>query len=237
MFLDTVHELDLASQTWKLLANRIPDGPTSRHVTLALPGDDKILLHNHRCVDYVYLWDINSQKFSKQATKGPCPSPRGLHAACCLPGDKNKIVFFGGAAQDGTMSNQVFVLDTDEWTWEEKIVADSGSCPTPRASPCLCALKNDNHVIMFGGAEAVEGGLKPHGDVWLFEIDQAKWTCLVPSNRLDTPPPRNGAVLMRLNTIAKDNDDDACQEFLLAGGWAPFQETWDDCYILRVTQE
>ena len=215
MFLNTVHELDLDSMQWRKLPAVLPEGPASRHVCVVL--DDTILLHTHRCTDYVWLW--NGQEFIKQSTTGPCPSPRGLHAACRV--GKNQVVIFGGAAQDGTMSSQVFSLNTDTWTWREIKPINDG--PSPRASPCIGAL-DESHVLIYGGAEAVDGGLYPHGDVWSMNLETCEWTCLVPSDNPSAPPPRNGAAL-----LPQDSG-----EFLLTGGWAPFVETWDDCHLLKV---
>ena len=90
---------------------------------------------------------------------------------------KNLIVLFGGAAQDGTMSNEVFVLDTVTWEWTTiECVDDStnpSNIPSPRASPCLVAL-DDTTCIVFGGASRIppsEGnGLHGCSDTWLLEL-------------------------------------------------------------------
>lgn len=238
MFLDTVHELDLTSKTWTFWkSTRLPDGPASRHVALPLPDSNQILVHTHRCIDFVWLLDVEKQEFIRQPTTGSCPSPRGLHAACRIK--NHHIVMFGGAAQDQTMSNQVFVLDTQTWEWTERIAANPAG-PEPRASPCLCAV-DDEHVIVFGGAQATGGGLKPHGDLWLFHLETSTWTLLQPTFQEsdNAPPPRNAAAMFRIastTTTSSSNSTPTC-EFLLTGGWAPFVQTWDDCHILRLYKD
>jgi len=248
VILDTVHELDLLSErmpTWRQLAVTIPDGPTSRHVAVALHNNNnnQILLHNHRCVDCVWLLDPATETFAKQPTTGPCPSPRGLHGACLLlSNNSNKLLVFGGAAQDQTMSNEAFVLDTDTWEWsriEAAAAAGSNDGPTPRASPCVVAV-SETVVVVFGGAEYSEtmGGLKPRADVWALDVEKKKWTCLLKDDAPGSPPPRNAATLTEIasDDDDDDDDDDGCRSFLLTGGWAPFRETWDDCYVLKVRQ-
>ena len=227
MFLDTVHELDLETLEWRKLPTVIPDGPCSRHVAVTLPKLDKILVHHHRCDNFVWLLDP-SDGFTKQETKGPCPSSRGLHAGALAGSDR--FVVFGGAAQDGTMSNEAFVLDTTSWEWST--IKTNDPCPSPRAGACICAVDKD-HVIVFGGAERTDqGGLNARADVWLLSLAEQKWQLLVPDDgETSGPPPRNGAAFIELASV------DGTKEFLLAGGWAPFKQTWDDCFVLRVSQE
>ena len=233
-FLDTVHELDLDTLAWRKLPTLIPDGPCSRHVAVTLPKRDQILVHHHRCDDnHVWLLDPSSSDggiFTRQKTIGPCPSSRGLHAAALAGPDQ--FVVFGGAAQDGKMSNEAFVLDTTSWKWSAIKTTDDGPCPSPRAGACMCAIDKD-HVIVYGGAERTdEGGLNARSDVWLLSLAEQTWELLISDDGENNgPPPRNGAALLEIKSV------DGAKEFLLAGGWAPFIQTWDDCFVLRVTQE
>jgi hypothetical protein len=225
VFLDTVHELDLDSFRWKLLAAKLPDGPSSRHVAVTIDAE-RIILHTHRCLDFVYVWD--GEAFLKQPTTGPCPSPRGLHAACHVA--DNQVIIFGGAAQDGTMSNEVFSLDTRTWEWTKLHI--SGKSPSPRAAPCLVCVDN-YRMLLYGGAQyEVDGGLEANGDVWLLDLERLTWECLIPSTDSTAPPPRNAAALLPINQTGE-----FCGEFLPSGGWAPFRETWNDCHLLRITAD
>ena len=120
-------------------------------------------------------------KWEHQPTTGDVPSSRGLHCATSLaygPNDDDDdandtddddannnattkaMVIFGGAAKDGNMSNEVFVLDVRSWKWTRldcsSSVGDDGGndgddIPTPRAGACLCPL-DDHSVLLFGGA-------------------------------------------------------------------------------------
>jgi hypothetical protein len=232
VILDTVHELNLSNgdsdsdnASWKKLDVTMPGGPTSRHVAVTIPSTGTILIHTFRCDNHVLLFDPAVGEFRRQPTTGPCPSSRGLHAATMV--NATTFCVFGGAAQDQSMSNESFLLDTVTWEWTK--INPTGDCPSPRAGPCLCS-DNNGCVVLFGGAEASETGLKPRADVWSLSLDTQEWTLLLDDK--DGPPPRNAATLTEI-----DLTDQTGTGFILTGGWAPFRQTWDDCYVLRIHDE
>eukprot|EP00547_Thalassionema_nitzschioides_P006310 CAMPEP_0194222288 /NCGR_PEP_ID=MMETSP0156-20130528/32563_1 /TAXON_ID=33649 /ORGANISM="Thalassionema nitzschioides, Strain L26-B" /LENGTH=332 /DNA_ID=CAMNT_0038953011 /DNA_START=140 /DNA_END=1135 /DNA_ORIENTATION=- len=210
VILDDVYCLN-NNMEWEKMPVLFPDGPTSRHVAVSL-NDDKILLHNHRCLDHVYVFDCS--KFQTQPTTGISPGSVGLHAACLSSDNNDHVVIFGGATQDGSMSNQCHVLNTKTWEW--KLISTSGSSsPCPRAGACLVPCGN-HQVLLFGGAEATPSGLEPKNDVWILDWKRNTW------NKLDcsgpSPEPRNAATLTVMPTSAESSQD---HQFLLTGGWAP----------------
>ncbi|KAL7473790.1 hypothetical protein ACHAXS_014387 [Conticribra weissflogii] len=260
----------------------IPGGPTSRHVALPIHicdaegvEKDMILLHNHRCQNFVQLLSIDTNEKSNenfkanwttQSTKGECPSSRGLHCAAQIVSSTSKstkgVVIFGGAAKDGNMSNEAFFLDVSSWTWTKLDCAgksdndDShendgegtvGGMPSPRAGACLCPL-DENSVLLFGGAEPSEGGLRGLNDVWVLQVDfengKGQWECLVPSESQSQsnsrPSGRNAATLTRIDPkgllpecLWKKSLDDSF--YILQGGWYPFRHTYNDVFLLRVS--
>jgi hypothetical protein len=223
VILDTIHKFKSKTNEWVLLDDvTLPDGPASRHVCLTLTNN-KLLFHNHRCTDHIFLFD--GKEFEKQTTTGTAPSSRGLHAATML--DDSHALVFAGAAQGGSMSNECFVLDLCTWKWTQLKVDEAKDAPTPRASPCLCQF-SAHCAIVFGGASVGDAGLVPEGDVWALHIDvdykNATWQLL----SSDGPAPRNAATLNLIDC------DEGSKEYLLAGGWAPFVETHDDCFVLKV---
>jgi hypothetical protein len=236
--LETIHRLDFGrdqdsgttNPTWAHLDVVTPGGPTSRHVAVAIPERNQIVLHNHRCHDMVWIFDADRESFVQQTTSGPCPSARGLHSATLS--SKHEIVFFGGASQDQTMSNEVFVLDTKSWTWR-KLMDNEKKAPSPRASPCLCRW-SDDIVLVYGGAESSSLGLTPRSDVWALDLRKETWNCLLPDDQPAStfcPPARNAATLVEMSSSENG------KEYLLTGGWAPFRETWDDNFVLRVHED
>lgn len=235
----------MTSPMWKMDPSINLGEPTSRLVAVPL-SDTIVLVHNHRCTDHVLLVELIDDESQiqtrRQQTTGRSPSPRGLHAAAVCRSSHTKVVFFGGAAQSGEMSNELHVLDTTTWKWEE--IQVTGHCPSPRASPCLCLLedsadsisKNEATFVLFGGADRslVEEGVPLHGcnDLWLLRLsfeDQcitAKWEH-VPTDSL--PPGRNAATLTPLPNER--------YTFVLQGGWYPFRITHRETYLLKLTKE
>jgi len=260
----------------------IPGGPTSRHVALPIricdvegAEKDLILLHNHRCQNFVQLLSMDSSensennlyaKWTLQSTKGECPSSRGLHCAAQIVSSTSNItkgvVIFGGAAKDGNMSNEVFFLDVHSWTWTKldcagkQDIDDSHNkngegivrgMPSPRAGACLCPL-DEYSVLLFGGAEPSEEGLRGLNDLWVLQVDvengKGRWECLIPSetrNQSDSRPSgRNAATLTRIDPkglLPKYLWEKALGDsfYILQGGWYPFLHTYDDVFVLRVS--
>jgi len=234
--LDTVHEL--GCDGWEEVA-KFPDGPTSRLCAVALPGKDQILVHNHRCLEHVWIFDTDSYEFTKQPTTGQGPGSLGLHVACMI--DDSTFFVFGGATQDGTMSNASFFLDTNTWKWTPVRLVDPSKCPSPRAGASICSYSGTESdkkcAVLFGGAEATEAGLNPRGDVWVMHLLDAKkgkgeWELLLNDDIQNEyyPPPRNAATLTQIAS------DEKSAEFLVTGGWAPFRVTHDDVFVLSLTE-
>lgn len=266
------------------VTNTIPGGPTSRHVAvpLSIKCPEKkeirntICLHNHRCEDHVLLLSTTTNDDGKgkkknvfaqwehQPTTGDAPSSRGLHCAAQLnnklDNTSKAMVIFGGAAKDGFMSNEAFVLDVGTWRWK-RLDCDGGDgnddVPSPRAGACLCPL-DENSVVLFGGASPGEnGGLEGLNDVWVLHVDmeggKGKWQCLSSNQnnagdgQVDNnvcPPGRNAAALSEIdaakllpNNLAwkQEDKEKECVDFLLQGGWYPFRKTYNDAFLLRIS--
>ena len=221
----------------------LPDGPTSRHVAVHLsiskhrndnnkhdggaPREDIIYLHNHRCDDHILQLSITTDakegtrrvRWDHQATTGKAPSSRGLHCATTIH-QSTAMVLFGGAAKDGLMSNESFVLDTETWKWTKldcNIGDDDNNTaarlPAPRAGACLCSL-DEKSVLLFGGATPGEKGLVGLNDVWVLTVNKdsgrGTWDCLIEHQndndgdiKIDDgilrPPGRNAASLNEID--------------------------------------
>ena len=250
VILDSVHALDLNTLEWSYLMD-LPDGPTSRHIVLALPAKSendglhpKILLHSFRSTDHVWIFDPN-EGFTKQPTTGDSPGSLGLHAAAML--DENTMLLFGGAAKDGVMSNKSYILNTKTWEWKQVNLGDNfDNCPSPRAGACIVAYKTKDGKkcgILFGGAETTGAGLNPKGDVWALHLSdeptcKGAWELLLNDKEGGDgspncwPEPRNAATL----TAMPSTNEPGTSKFLLTGGWAPFRRTWDDLFVLSLKE-
>jgi hypothetical protein len=268
----------------------LPDGPTSRHVAVHLsiskqrnddnnnkhdggvPREDVICLHNHRCHDHILQLSITTTakegtcrvRWDRQVTTGEAPSSRGLHCATTIH-QSSAMVLFGGAAKDGLMSNESFVLDTKTWKWTKLdcSIGDDSRLPAPRAGACLCSL-DENSVLLFGGATPGAKGLVGLNDVWVLHVnkdsERGMWDCLIEHQNDDDddggikiddgilrPPGRNAASLNEIDIerlLPKDiiwkrsgSSLGKCKYFLLNGGWYPFRKTYNDIFLLRISPE
>jgi hypothetical protein len=230
------------NKVWKDLGIDL-EQPTSRLCAVTLDNPSQVLVHNHRCIDHVMILDLESSKLNKQPTTGTAPTARGLHTCALLP-NCNKIVLFGGAAQDGNMSNEMFILDTKTWVWKK--VKTEGVAPAPRASPCLVALDEMTCLVYGGASRTDQGGLHGCSDTWLLEFVntdpaggsvEAKWTLLYEDESPLSPPGRNAASLTAISKpISLKDDDRDTKYFLLSGGWYPFRTTYADNYVLKVSK-
>lgn len=239
IILNDVAAMDQSSGTFDTLLEL--DETMSRHVAVSIdPG--LVLIHNHRCVGHVLLLEQKTPDATpvvrKQATTGEAPSPRGLHGACLL--GQQRLVIFGGAAQDQTMSNEVFTLNLKTWNWTRCRIPNDG--PSPRASPCIASL-SDHEIVVFGGAEKDQTfGLKGCNDIWLLTFPLESLSSNTPTWKLlqtqtaIIPPKRNAATLDRIPVPPGANDANG-MFFLLSGGWDPFRLTYNDNYVLCLSQK
>jgi len=239
--------------------------PTSRHIAVRL-DDTTAMIHNHRCIDHVLLIELLNHDqviVRRQPTKGKSPpSPRGLHVATVWS-KRNKVIVFGGAAQSGDMSNELFVLDTLSWEWmtvQIDLPVDDGNggglCPSPRASPCFCTLDEDDDddqtavFLLFGGADRsmVDEGIPLHGcnDLWLLHLSiledgttkntvSAKWECLDTSTPKTTKTTLSPPPGRNAATLTKLPNEE--YTFMLQGGWYPFRKTHQETYLLKLKKE
>lgn len=292
VILDDVSMLDMNTLKWSTCTSTtssssekecatVPGGPTSRHVavSLSIPLENAdndsttrrknvICLHNHRCEDHVLLLSAvdetsNAVEWKHQPTTGEAPSSRGLHCAATIHNCQTMVIF-GGAAKDGNMSNESFILDTITWKWTKLDCSGSKNLPSPRAGASLCTLDYDT-VLLFGGSIPSSGGLVGLNDVWILNVDLesgiGRWDCLIEnaddlvdekSDDTLRPPGRNAATLCPIDatkllpkriiwkesgsTLSVAEEDDGSY-FLLNGGWYPFRETYDDIFLLRISKK
>ena len=246
VFFDTIHMFDPTNKEWTKLSATIPDGGMSRHVVFALPSRSKIVIHTHRCLNFVYVFDPVGSVVKQPTKKNEeAPSSRGLHACCML--DDVHCVMFGGAAQDGTMSNESFLLNTHTWEWSKLKIeqstdtkrGDSNDCniPRPRAGHNLVRFSN-NAVVLFGGAVQGNNGLEPLNDLWVLHVNTTtgcgSWRQIDYFLDEKVPSPRNAATLTEIHS-QEGSDGGQDKLYALVGGWSPFRHTFNDNFILSIS--
>jgi len=56
----------------------------------------------------LHLLDLKTMKWEKPLTGGKTPDPRAWHCSCL---NRNYLFIYGGMLKNGSVSNEVFVLD------------------------------------------------------------------------------------------------------------------------------
>ena len=229
-FLKDVWSLDLCNLHWTKLPD-LPRGPVSRHVAVAFdrPEEPCIVIHTHRCIDSILVYDPALRKVVERETTGSSPSPRGLHAAAAIG---NNFIIFGGAAKSGEMVDDTYALCTagEEWMWRS-LCAD-GPRPSARAGAAVAPCGSDAILLMCGAERANDSSLVPTSDAWLLALDRLEcgsWSRM--EYQGDGPPvARNAAILCAIHDHWVDKN--RAGRLLLHGGWYPFVETRSDSILL-----
>mmetsp|Transcript_12650 Transcript_12650/g.41701 ORF Transcript_12650/g.41701 Transcript_12650/m.41701 type:complete len:331 (+) Transcript_12650:50-1042(+) len=212
-----------SGREWRELPARVPGGPTSRHVACAT-GDGRVLLHNHRCSASVLVFDAETGSFHEQPTRGTAPSARGLHVAFVAG---NEMLVALGADKFGSFCSDAFALNLDTYTWREVTGGGGGVGPTARAGACAAATGAGDGVVLGGAQPSRSGGLEACADVAWRLCPERGWSELELVGGA-APEPRNAAVAAALSGGAEDG-------ILFSGGWVPFQRTYADSWVLRLS--
>jgi len=234
-FKDEIYKLNIKSLEWTK-CNPLPCGPVSRH-TVTTVGDQLIIqTYKEQGSDgQIVVLEADGSCYI-QNTIGQGPSGLSMCTAAAL--DDHTMVIFGGSTKTQTMSENVYLLDTNTWNWsklENKSSEKDGRVPKPIASSSMVSI-DKNTCIVFGGAsiggQGYEGGkgLVGTDETWLLHIDDEKlkavWTLCNPSS-IVRPPSRVAATL---NFFPQDSS-----KLILTGGWNPkTMETYSDNWILEI---
>lgn len=80
------------------------------------------------------------------------------------------MVVFGGSLGARQMSNEVWILDLEQWSWSKPPI--SGPCPHPRGGQSQIVIDNETLLIL-GGCGGPNALLK---DAWLLHMGSPPWT-------------------------------------------------------------
>lgn len=152
-------------------------------------------------------------------TQGTSPEPRQGHSAIRY---QNSMVVFGGEhnTTQQTLSD-VHVLNIDTWTWTKPPI--SGTIPTPRSFHT--AMLFNNKMLVWGGYEQAEDSAYQFSDVdlHLLDLQTWEWSQITPSGTPPEPRSHQSAVLFK-------------DKLLIDGGSYDIYSTWDDFYVLDLSQ-
>ncbi|XP_056398316.1 F-box only protein 42 [Hyla sarda] len=95
------------------------------------------------------------------------PPPMAGHSSCVI-GDK--MIVFGGSLGSRQMSNDVWVLDMEQWSWSKPNI--SRPSPHPRGGQSQIVIDNET-ILILGGCGGPNALFK---DAWLLHMNTNPWT-------------------------------------------------------------
>ncbi|XP_053546233.1 F-box only protein 42 [Bombina bombina] len=95
------------------------------------------------------------------------PPPMAGHSSCVI-GDK--MIVFGGSLGSRQMSNDVWMLDLEQWSWSKPTI--SGPSPHPRGGQSQIIIDHET-ILILGGCGGPNALFK---DAWLLHMHSAPWT-------------------------------------------------------------
>ncbi|XP_051629445.1 F-box only protein 42 [Manacus candei] len=95
------------------------------------------------------------------------PPPMAGHSSCVI---EDKMIVFGGSLGSRQMSNDVWVLDLEQWAWSKPSI--SGPSPHPRGGQSQIVLDNET-ILILGGCGGPNALFK---DAWLLHMQANPWT-------------------------------------------------------------
>ncbi|KAJ8265034.1 hypothetical protein COCON_G00141330 [Conger conger] len=95
------------------------------------------------------------------------PPPMAGHSSSVIG---SKMVVFGGSLGARQMSNEVWVLDLEHWSWSKPPI--TGTAPHPRGGQSQIVL-DDKTLLILGGCGGPNALLK---DAWLLHMAVAPWS-------------------------------------------------------------
>ncbi|NXE01020.1 FBX42 protein, partial [Chaetorhynchus papuensis] len=95
------------------------------------------------------------------------PPPMAGHSSCVI---EDKMIVFGGSLGSRQMSNDVWVLDLEQWAWSKPSI--SGPSPHPRGGQSQIVIDNET-ILILGGCGGPNALFK---DAWLLHMQANPWT-------------------------------------------------------------
>jgi len=158
-----VYRLDLNTYTWKLMTCH-GDSPVHRDFHTATAVGHIMVIYGGRSSDQTHHlgtdWYSNKVSYYNTLTstwyspdiRPPLPSGRRSHSALSL--DNGKMLIFGGYnGRNKEHKNDMWVLDTETWTWTS--LTPRGNGPNPRRRQAL--VKVGTKLFLFGGTSPYFG--------------------------------------------------------------------------------
>ena len=123
---------------------------------------------SHGYSDGVWVYDYPTDSWTKVDEATSLPS-RYWHQMA-YDGDRGQLIVFSGSMGDDSRSDDTWLLNTDELTWER---LDSEVSPEGRANSAMTYDSAHQKVVLFGGLK--DFGEPPLGDLWILDPVEGTW--------------------------------------------------------------
>lgn len=166
-FSDETWIFDLTSKNWQLL--NPSNNPSGRawHSIVSI-GNDKVLLFGGKAdksnSDETWIFDLKLNSWELISTKNK-PSGLAGHSLCLI--DTSKVLLFGGATSANNFSNESWIFDINQSTWNAVTTSNN---PTGRTGHSICKIE-DNKLFLFGGFD----GKNTLNDIWKLNLENFEW--------------------------------------------------------------
>eukprot|EP00096_Caligus_rogercresseyi_P002281 TRINITY_DN14367_c0_g1_i1.p1 TRINITY_DN14367_c0_g1~~TRINITY_DN14367_c0_g1_i1.p1 ORF type:complete len:398 (+),score=93.60 TRINITY_DN14367_c0_g1_i1:49-1242(+) len=123
---------------------------------LIFGGRYEINFHESYPTDVHYL-DTETMTWHAPRLSGTAfPDPRRSHTAMSV--NNNDLLIFGGYNSELDIHyNDVWILNTQSWTWREIHPLGSPCAPIPRRRHAMCRSPGDSRLFIFGGTSHYDG--------------------------------------------------------------------------------
>ncbi|KAH1084098.1 hypothetical protein J1N35_023859 [Gossypium stocksii] len=189
-YLGDLHVLDFRSWTWSKVGTKSVESPSPVNISPCaghslIPWGNKLLSIAGHMKDpsetiQVKAFDLQTGTWSMLKTYGKAPVSRGGQSVNLVG---NTLVMFGGQGANGTLLNDLYILDLENMTWDEVDVV--GVAPSPR-SDHAAAVHAERYLLVFGGSSHATF----FNDLHVLDLQTMEWA--KPAQLGELPTPRAG---------------------------------------------
>eukprot|EP00038_Savillea_parva_P012680 m.206285 g.206285 ORF g.206285 m.206285 type:complete len:508 (-) comp23286_c0_seq1:153-1676(-) len=177
-FFTDLHELDVATGEWGLVAPLSGKAPTCSYHSIALfRGEILVFGGVHPrpdptpdvCSNELHVFNLAQRNWYQPPLNGTLPTPRSGHSATLI-GDT--LVIFGGWDQPHAIYNDVYTIDL---TLMESAKLDvSGDVPSPRSWHAAVSLPcADKRLVLIHGG--LDNDIVALGSAHVLDLDKQRW--------------------------------------------------------------
>lgn len=171
---------DLTDNSWKEMKPENTPSPRHTHTMVYDPDNQKVILFGGNSWGAqqrdMWTYDYQSNQWD-QIIPDLSPPSKSIHAMS-LDSDNRKIILFGGYGAYDSITDDTWVYDISNNTWEEM---SSISKPNARFGHTMAYDAHIKKTILFGGSSN-DGSME---DTWVYDLSSDNWVKVDPLNRPD----------------------------------------------------